>query len=545
MNWTYSRNVHDRATIERLAEHFNDALRSLINCAAGENVDALTPADFPLARLTQAELDELTRNTPLLEDIYPLSSVQHGLLFHSLYAPNGGLYFEQKSCLLRGKLNSAAFRAACEAVVNRHPILRTSFRWENLDEPLQVVHHKIEVPWTDFDWRTLGPFAQQQRLEEFLKDDRAKRFDPGVAPLMRMALIRIDDQTHRFIWSHHHLLLDGWTMPILFEEVYVCYEAFAQGRTPVLPEVRPYRDYVEWLKQQDLSEAEAYWREALRGLKPAASFSQKRRAAHANHEADIYDQQELHLSADASARVRAFVRQHQLTINTLVQGMWGLLLSHHTRNTDVVFGATVSGRPPSLHGVERMVGLFINSLPVRVRVRSGETMLAWLKALQDQQVEMRQYEYTPLIKLQEWSGVARDVPLFDHVLVFDNYPVNNSPAAVESPLPPEEKFTFEEFEAFEKTNYVILIQAGMGEQLTFRILYDRQLFDKETIARILQHFEMLIESAIDHPAATLKAMLDKLSAFDHEREAADRQARQAAKFKKFGQVQPKVITAEV
>ena len=172
-------------------------------------------------------------------------------------------------------------------------------------------------------------------------------------------------------------------------------------------------------------------------------------------------------------------------------------------------------------------------------------MLAWLKALQDQQVEMRQYEYTPLIKLQEWSDVARDVPLFDHVLVFDNYPINNSANAGEFPAPPEERFTFEEFEAFEKTNYAILIQAGMGEHLTFRMLYDRQLFDKETIARILRHFQILIEAAIDHPAATLKTMLDTLSEFDNEREAAQRQARQAAKFKRFGQVQPKVITTEV
>ncbi len=544
MNWTYSRNVHDRATIEKLAEYFGDALRSLITCAASENVDALTPADFPLAQLDQAELDELTRSTPFLEDIYPLSSVQQGLLFHSLYAPDGGLYFEQKSCLLRGKLNADAFHAACQEVVNRHPILRTSFRWENLDEPLQVVHHNVEVPWTDFDWRALEPIEQQQHLEQFLKDDRARRFDPAVAPMMRMALIRLDDQTHRFIWSHHHLLLDGWTMPILFEEVYVCYEAFTQNRTPVLPAVRPYRDYVKWLKQQDMSEAEAYWREALHGLKGTASLSQKPGVANANHEADIYEQQELHLSGDASARVRAFVRQHQLTINTLVQGMWALLLSHQTGTTDVVFGATVSGRPPSLKGVERMVGLFINTLPVRARVRSGETMLAWLKALQDQQVEMRQYEYTPLIKLQQWSD-ARDVLLFDHVLVFDNYPVNNAAAAAASPVPPEERFTFEEFEAFEKTNYAILIQAGMGEQLTFRMLYDRQLFDKETIARILRHFEILIESALDQPSATLKTMLDTLSAFDQEREAANRQARQAAKFKRFGQVQPKVITAEV
>ncbi|HXQ71292.1 MAG TPA: condensation domain-containing protein, partial [Pyrinomonadaceae bacterium] len=540
LNWTYSHNIHRRATIERLAEDFREALRSLIADAAIEGAVGLTPSDFPLAHLDQAELDELTRGARLIEDIYPLSSVQQGLLFHSLYVPEGGLYFEQKTCLLRGKLNTDAFRRACREVVNRHPILRTEFRWENLDEPLQVVHQEVEVPWTELDWRTLEPFEQQQRLETFFKDDRAQPFNPAIAPLMRMALIKIDDHTHRFIWSHHHLLLDGWTMPILFEEVYRCYEAFRQGRTPTLTETRPYRDYVQWLKQQDMSEAEVYWREALRGLKGPTSLPRKQTVSRETPTAEIYDQQELHLPGDTSAKVRAFVRQHQLTINTLVQGMWALLLSHHTRSSDIVFGATVSGRPPSLKGVERMVGLFINTLPVRVRVQRGETTLAWLKELQAQQVEMREFEYTPLIKLREWTDIARDLPLFDHILVFDNYPINNT--SLDS-SPHDETFTFEEFEAFEKTNYAILVQAGMGDQLTFRILYDRQLLDQETIARILQHFRMLIEGVMDQPAVTLKTMLDVLSEFDHEQEAANRQTRLAAKLRKFGQIQPKVITA--
>lgn len=543
MHWTYSRNVHHRDTIEKLAESFVAALRSLINYAANEGAVSLTPADFPLAHLDQSELDELMRGTPIVADIYPLSPVQQGLLFHSLYNPEGGLYFEQKTCLLRGKLDTNAFRAACQEVVNRHAILRTSFRWQNLDEPLQVVHHKTEVPWIELDWRTLGDLDQQQRLQQFFKEDRARSFDPTVAPLMRMALIKLDEQTHRFIWSHHHLLLDGWTMPILFGEVYVCYEAFRQGRTPSLPDPRPYRDYIEWLRQQDLSEAEGYWREALRGLNGPVSVPQKQVAAHVTT-AEIYDQQELQLSLETSARARTFVRQHQLTINTLVQGMWALLLSHHSHSTDVVFGATVSGRPPSLQGVERMVGLFINTLPVRVRVRSGEAMLAWLKDLQEQQVDMRQYEYTPLIKLQEWSDVKRDVPIFDHILVFDNYPIDNSAVTLNVERPPaEETFTFEEFEAFEKTNYPILVQAGMGEQLTFRILNDRALIEKETVARILRHFQMLIEGVMDQPTVTLKNMLDVLSDFDSAQEAAKRETRQAAKFKRFGHVQPKVISA--
>ncbi len=464
LNWTYSRNIHHHATIEKLAEYFVAALRSLIAHTATEGAGSFTPSDFPLTHLDQSELDELTRDTPLIEDIYPLSPVQQGLLFHSLYAPEDGLYFEQKTCLLRGKLRTEAFRDACREVVNRHAILRTSFRWQGLDEPLQVVHRKVDVPWTELDWRALDDREQQQRLEQFFKDDRLRPFDPTVAPLMRMALIRVDEHTHRFIWSHHHLLLDGWTMPILFQEVYVCYEAFRQGRTANLPAPRSYGDYIQWLRGQDMSEAEAYWREALNGLRAPSSFSQKQIPTEATAPAEIYDKQELHLSPDTSARVRTFVRQHQLTINTLVQGMWALLLSHHSGSTDVVFGATVSGRPPSLAGVEHMVGLFINTLPVRVRVRSEETMLAWLKELQTQQVEMRQYEYTPLIKVQEWSDVPRDLPLFDHLLVFDNYPINNSFVSVDSSAP-EEMFTFEEFEAFEKTNYAILVQAGMGEQL--------------------------------------------------------------------------------
>jgi len=543
LNWTYSRNLHHRATIETLAEYFLAALRGLIAHSTTQGAGGFTPSDFPLAHLDQSTLDELTQGVPPVEDIYPLSPVQQGLLFHSLYAPEAGLYFEQKTCLLRGKVHAEAFQNACQQVVNRHTILRTAFMWQGLEVPLQVVRRQVNVPWRELDWRTLSSSEQHHHLEDFFKDDRARPFDPAVAPLMRMALIRLDEATHRFIWSHHHLLLDGWTMPILFREVFVLYEAFIQGRPPRLPVPRPYRDYIQWLARQNMTEAEEYWREALRGLTGPTCLSQKRGAEPAAPHGDIYDKQELRLSEKTSHIARALVRQHQLTINTLVQGMWALLLSHHSGRTDIVFGATVSGRPPSLEGVEHMVGLFINTLPVRARVRTEEALLAWLKGLQARQVETRQYEYTPLVKMQEWSDVPRELPLFENILVFDNYPIDNSliPIDAAAPRREEEMFTIEEFEAFEKTNYPILVQAGMGDEFGFRVLYDRRLFDIETIRRLLKHFELLLESVIAQPEASLGAMLDLLSDFDRRQEVAAQQTRSAAKFEKFGRLQPQSI----
>jgi amino acid adenylation domain-containing protein/non-ribosomal peptide synthase protein (TIGR01720 family) len=544
LSLTYSRHVHRQQRIEALAGLYVAALRSLIAHCQSAEAGGYTPSDFPLIKLEQEKLDQLLAAAPPVEDIYPLSPVQQGLLFHSLYEPEAGLYFEQKSCILRGKLNVEAFQRACQRVVDRHPILRTAFMWQGLDEPLQVVQRQVDVPWTLADWRGLTVNEQAARLRSFFSEDRARHFEPAVAPLMRMALLRLEEDAYHFIWSHHHLLLDGWTMPLLFKEVFAFYEAFRRGSDLQIPLPPPYRNYIAWLKQQDLSAAESFWRTTLGGINAPTSLAS---AAHTHDsepvQGDIYSELEMHLPETASQQLRALARQHQLTLSTVLQGVWSLVLSHHTGSPDVIFGAPVSGRPASLGGVEFMVGLFINTLPVRVRVAVNEPALAWLKALQEQQVEMRQYEYSPLVQVQQWSDVPRELPLFESILVFDNYPIDNSLISADAldAAGQEETFEVEDFRAFEKTNYALLIQSGMAAQLAFRILYDRRLFEATAITRILKHVELLLTGLVAQPDATLDTLLETLNVHDREQQALAQQKRQESRLKRFAKVAPKAI----
>jgi NRPS condensation-like uncharacterized protein len=336
-----------------------------------------------------------------VEDIYPFSPMQQGMLFHTLYAPDSGVYCEQISCSLNGNLNVSAFKQAWRQVVQRHPILRTAFLWEGLDEPLQVVRLRVTLPWVQEDWRGLSLPEQQARLEAFLQADRARGFALGQAPLMRCALLRVAEDTYQFVLDYHQLLLDGWSLPLVLKEVLACYAAFCRGQDPHLESPRPYRDYIAWLQRQDLAQAERFWRQALRGIMAPTPLPIARSEGALLE--PRYEEQELKLPAAVTAQLQSLARAQRLTLNTLVQGAWALLLSRYSGEDEVLFGATVSGRPVELGRVEAMVGLFINTLPVRVQVPPKARLLPWLEQLQAQQVEREQYMYSPLVEIQGWS----------------------------------------------------------------------------------------------------------------------------------------------
>jgi len=433
-----------------------------------------------------------TRN---IEDIYPLSPMQQGMLFHSLYAPETGVYFEQSSYTLRGDLNIPAFERAWQRVIDRHPVLRTAFVWEGLDEPLQVVHRRVELPLEKQDWRGLSEDEQETRLEAFLQADRERGFDLGKAPLIRLTLIRTADDVYHFVWSHHHLLLDGWSQPILVREVFALYEAFQRGQDISLPPVRPYRDYIAWLQRQDIAEAEAFWRRTLKGFTaptPLTVDVLSRPHEPVGDEED-YAMQRMLLPAGTRTALEALARQHQLTLNTLVQGAWAILLSRYSGEDDVVFGATVSGRPADLPGAESMVGLFINTLPVRVQVRPEASVLSWLKDLLAHQVEMRQYEYSPLVEIQGWSEVPRDLPLFESILVFENYPVDEAVREQTGSLQIEWGRTFT------RTNYPLTVAVSPGQQMGLLMAYDTRRFDAAAIRRMMGHMQALLTGMAADP----------------------------------------------
>jgi alpha-ketoglutarate-dependent taurine dioxygenase len=430
-------------------------------------------------------------------DLYPLSPVQQGMLFPALLAPEATAYLAPKTGSLHGKLDVSAFKLAWQRAAQHNAVLRTAFLWRGLADPLQVVRETVNLPWKEEDYRELLPEEQEERVEIFLRTDRAEGMDPSRAPLMRLALLRLADDAYQFIWTHHHLLLDGWSSPILFGEVLADYDALRRGEVLHPGEKPPYRDYIAWLERQDLRAAERFWRKELEGFAEPTPLWVERQENGAAAREELYAEASLALSQEETVALQAFAAQHRLTLNTLLQGAWGVLLGHYSKREDVVFGATVSGRPPDLRGVETMIGLFINTLPVRVRTAEEARLLPWLKDLQDRQVQMRQYEYTPVPEVQGWSDVPQGRPLFETIVVYQNYPVTID---LKEPL---QGLQVRNLRGISSGNYALVVRARVEPPFTLTTLYDESLFDRSAITRLLDHMRLLLTSMATLPDARL------------------------------------------
>ncbi len=444
---------------------------------------------------------------PDVEDFYPLSPLQQGLLFHSLSDEGDGLYFNQTLLGLEGALDVEAFRRAWAAVVDLHPILRTFFVWEGVEKPIQVVKRGATMPLDHLDWRADPAGAHAQRLDSLLQEDLAQGFDLSQAPLMRATLVRTADDRHELSWSFHHLLMDGWSMFRMLGQVFATYDTLVAGGSPQLERSRPYRDYLVWLSRQDRSKAEAFWRENLAGftaptpLPPdlAPDLHAARGPAQTAAESADFAVLTGALSVDTTAALSQLAADNHLTLNTLLQGAWALLLSRYSRESDVLFGAIVSGRPPELEGVDGMVGLFINSLPVRVRMDRSEALLPWLQRLQADQAELREYEHSALVDVQGWSEVPRGEQLFETLFLFENYRKDTPLEEMCSSL------KLRDVRWFERHNFPIAAVAIPGESLSLRVIYQTQRFSRAGIERLLGHWRTLVESMVAQPGATLGA----------------------------------------
>jgi amino acid adenylation domain-containing protein/non-ribosomal peptide synthase protein (TIGR01720 family) len=491
MNWTYSKNIHRRDTIESLANGFVSALRSLITNGQFPERRADAPADFPLANLDQKTLSKLPLKN--VEDIYPLTPLQQGMLFHTLYSPDSDVYLVQSVYALEGKLNISAFKQAWQQVVDRHAVFRTDFVWDDLTEPLQVVRRQATLPWIELDWRQQSTSSHEEQLETYLRTDRARGFLLSRAPLLRLALIRKADDSYEFVCTFHHMLLDGWSFSLVFDQVFSTYATLCQNQQSGFMSPRRYSDYIGWLQNQDMSAAEKFWRHTLEGFTAPTPLIAPVQDSESLAPREGHQSQQLRLTSRMTAAIQAFARKHKLTMNTIVQGTWALLLSRYSSEEEIVFGAAVSGRPADLAGAELMVGCFINTLPVRVQVSEKDPVIRWLARLQEQQAEQRQYEYSPLVSVQEWSEVPRGVPLFETILAFENYPVSRSSDNKKNNL------KVKKTRAIEWTNYPLAVVATPGEELRLKIIYDRRRLNDSTIGRLLGHFETLLQDVIENP----------------------------------------------
>ncbi|MBW4454433.1 MAG: amino acid adenylation domain-containing protein [Nostoc indistinguendum CM1-VF10] len=427
-----------------------------------------------------------------IEKFYPLSPMQQGILFHTLYAPKSGVYVEQLSCDIQGDLNIVLFQQAWQKLVEKHSILRTSFIWEGIKEPVQVVHKQVELPWQQQDLSKLELIEQQEHIEADLVAEREKGFEISQAPLMRLKLLQLAEKHYKFIWTHHHLLLDGWSSSLLLQELFTCYQVLNQGEGIQLQNPRPYRDYIAWLQKQNLSSAEIFWKKYLKDFTTVTSVGVEQNLSNQISENKNYITQILRLSITKTTSLQSLARQQQLTLNTILQGAWAILLSRYSGENDIVFGGVVSGRPTNLAGVESMVGVFINTLPVRVSINPKESLIPWLKQLQIQQNEVRQYEYTPLIEIQKWSEIPTGQPLFESILNFQNYPINSS---LQTPIDNVKIFNIN---SFIHPHYPLNVSVQVDSKLSLEIFYNSLHFDDDKIARMLGHLQTLILSMVDN-----------------------------------------------
>ncbi|HEY6331493.1 MAG TPA: amino acid adenylation domain-containing protein, partial [Blastocatellia bacterium] len=432
-----------------------------------------------------------------IEDIYPLTSLQEGMLFHSLSSSGSAIYFEQVIVGGTGELDSRALRSSWEHLLQRHSILRTSFAWEHVSQPLQIVRKTCSLPWTEIDWRDKEPEAAQQLFKCYLEDDRRRGFDFSKAPLLRVTLVRLPGAGYRIVFSHHHILLDAWSISILLSEMSFVYEACRQGLDAGLQPAPPFKEFIGWLQTWNPRAAESYWRQALAGLSAPVSI-QPSGDSHADGRDGEWNwgEQQIVIDLETTNRLRSLSRAQGITMATLFVAAWGIVVARCTGANDIVFGMTLSGRPHSLNGVERMAGLFTNTLPLRLPMAAEHTLLSWLRMAGKRLDELYEFVYTPLTDIHQWSEVPAATPLFDSIVAFDSTYARSD----EGPGATNFRRAIRpgQFATLERSHYHLAVNGFAGRRFAIKITYNLASYSTTFIERILGYAKSVMENMADY-----------------------------------------------
>ncbi|MCZ7476254.1 non-ribosomal peptide synthetase [Micromonospora sp. WMMC273] len=496
VGWTYATSCHAPQTVARLTEAFHAAVDELARGAV-VGLAAASPSDFPLADLDQRHLDELSAQGALadVEDVYRLTPLQIGMLFQSTAAPNRGDYVEGFVFAIDGDLDAAALRGAWQAVIARHAVLRTSFRWRGLPHPVQLVHRTPALRWLEMDWQSMADPERADALARLLAADRRHGFRLDAAPPLRFYLIRTGPAEYRLVWVFHHILLDGWSTPLVLADVLEHYRAgTGDGRVALAPAV-PLRDYVAWLTEQPAQAAADYWRQELAGVggpTPISVVVPDNQVGDAEG-AGVCTARGT-LTVAETAAIRRCAQEHRVTPGTLLQAAWALLLARDSGLPEVVFGTTSAGRSGSLDGIDRVVGVLMNTLPTRVTVTDTD-LGEWLRGLQAQQVAMREYEYCALTDVQRAAGVPAGRPMFDSIFVYENFAGPDAPGW--------DKLSVRLEQAHEQTGYPLVLGVGLHDQVMLRLNADRtRVVDEQAAPDTLAAYVATLRELVE-PGARL------------------------------------------
>ncbi|ROM93494.1 non-ribosomal peptide synthetase [Pseudomonas brassicacearum] len=497
LRWTFSAERHDAQTISDLADAYLNELQSLIEHCLSEEAGGLTPSDFPLAQLTQMQLDALPVPAAQIEDVYPLTPMQEGMLLHTLLEPGTGLYYMQDRYRINSELDPQRFAQAWQAVIARHEALRASFCWDISAQMLQVIHKPGSTPIEYLDWSAVAETEQEPKLQALLKREREAGFDLLNQPPFHLRLIRVGAARYWFMMSNHHVLIDAWCRSLLMNDFFEIYSALGEGREAQLAVPPRYRDYIGWLQRQSLAEARQWWKNNLQGFERATPIPSDRPFLR-EHAGDsggmIVGDCYTRLDTRDGAQLRELAQAHQLTINTFAQAAWALVLRRLSGDRDVLFGVTVAGRPVDMPHLQRTVGLFINSIALRVKLPEGHqpcSVRQWLSGLLDINLQLREYEYLPLVSIQETSELPKGQPLFDSLFVFENAPVEVSV------LDRAQSLNATSDSGRTHTNFPLTAVCYPGDDLGLHLSYDQRYFDASSVERMLGEFKRLLLALIE------------------------------------------------
>ncbi|MET7703167.1 amino acid adenylation domain-containing protein [Streptomyces sp. NPDC005485] len=504
-NWSWAGQSVAEEDARDIADTWFRALELLSRHGAGPAAGGLTPSDLPLVDLAQDEIEEyeaeLAEAGTTLADVLPLTPLQQGMLFHADYDTVAGeqgeddavdVYTLQIVADIEGDLDPAVLRAAGQALLDRHPNLRASFRARATGDPVQIIPDSARLPWREADLSDLPEPARTAELDRITEAERTRRFDLAHPPLLRFTLVTHGEGQHRFIWTSHHILVDGWSMPLLVQELFALCAPGAD--VTLLPDPAPYRDYLAWLTAQDRDAAREAWRDVLADVTEPTLLT----PADPDRVPALPDSVRAEVPRELTAALSTWARGQGLTLNSVVQGCWALLLGRLTGRQDVVFGAVTSGRPAEVPDVESMIGMFLTTVPVRARLHPGATLTELLHALQDQQTALLPHEHLGLTEIHKAAGLSGEV--FDTVVLFENFPLGESGLDTGSTAGGPRVVRAE---ARDARHHPLSMAVFPGDTLSLRLDYAPDLFTRDGVERVAVVFEHLLRTVAEQPGLPL------------------------------------------
>ncbi|MCP1426503.1 bacitracin synthase 3 [Paenibacillus xylanexedens] len=495
LNVTANQTAVDMPLVSQFAETFLEQLTEIVDHCLCQRETTYTPSDYGDPSLALEELDLIKSACPgvTIERIYPLTNMQQGMLFHAMEDETSTAYFQQTVMEIRGEVNPDYLQSSFNELMNRHEALRASFMHQDLEEPRQVIMQNLTIEFEFKDWTALEAHHSAAQLETFSQQDKARSFRLDTQPLMRAALFRTTDQSYTLVWSHHHILLDGWCLGIILSELFQIYKAKLENKAHNLKEPKRYHHYIEWLIRQEKDEAQAYWRRYLENYDTQSSVPGLLLTEH--DVPYLRKEQTISLGQELTRQLNEIGARYGVTLNTVIQCIWGLVLARYNDTEDVIFGTVVSGREAPVEGIEEMIGLFINTIPVRIGYPHQKHFGDVLQVVQKQAVESQRFNYLNLAEVQALSDLNKE--LMDHVFVFENYALDHGAVQQSST---GVGFEITGLHAEEQSNYGFLISATPGDSLTLVITYDGNKYDPSIIERMDQHFRSVAEqvTSADH-----------------------------------------------